>query len=75
MAKQTSDDRDSGAAGPQPPSVRQDTAEESCDASYEKRPRAIIKPVAQKIGESDDNLRGRSDWYGHRTGLPKRAAD
>jgi hypothetical protein len=57
-------------AKPKPSSTRQDSLDdEDRDAdSVEGNKRTIIKPYGEKIGESEDNLRGRGDWYRRRTG-------
>jgi hypothetical protein len=36
-----------------------------------ERPTVRITPFGEKIGESDDNLAGRGDWFSRRTGTKK----
>jgi hypothetical protein len=45
-----------------------DSPEAGREDSADGRPRTRITPVAEKIGEGEDNLRKRSDWYQRRTG-------
>lgn len=76
MTKQEGDSKDSSGTIPGSSPAHQDSAVGSCEAPPDdERPRAVIRPVTEKIGESSDNLRGRGEWYGQRTGLGKRPAD
>lgn len=80
MAEKNTNDSDSNETPSKSSAAYRDSSvvgssEDGCDKSYDSRPRTVIKPVAKKIGESHDNLRGRSDWYGRRTGGGKHSAD
>lgn len=70
MTEPKSDKKDSRQpAKPGTSSTRQDSLDDDDrDAdSVEGNKRTIIKPYGEKIGESEDNLRGRGEWYRRRT--------
>ena len=56
------------ACGQEGAEPAEDSPEAGRDDIAEGRPRTKIKPVAEKIGEGEDNLRERADWYQRRTG-------
>lgn len=68
MAERKSNDGDSYRQTHDSSSADDDAAQESCDISSDDRPQTSIRPVTEKIGESDDNLRSRGEWYRRRTG-------
>ncbi|HEV2706284.1 MAG TPA: hypothetical protein VGV59_10195 [Pyrinomonadaceae bacterium] len=68
MTKQKNKDADARQTTPEPSCADSDAEEERADPNPRNRPATMIRPVTKKIGESDDNLRGRSEWYRRRTG-------
>ena len=45
-----------------------DSAADDGEDSSERSPKTVITPVAERIGESGNNLRRRGEWYQRRTG-------
>lgn len=68
MPKQKRDDEDARQTTPEPSSAEADETEDRRATSGRNRPATMIRPVKEKIGESDDNLRARGEWYRRRTG-------
>jgi hypothetical protein len=47
---------------------RDDSSADGGEETSERAPKIVITPVAQRIGESRDNLQQRGEWYQRRTG-------
>jgi hypothetical protein len=45
-----------------------DSTADGGEESPERAPKTVITPVAERIGESGNNLRRRGEWYQRRTG-------